>query len=77
MEIICAQEVEKAIRTNTAGEYSSAISQLEKGAALKLRFSEWRRKTPPSYYFLSKYNKGGKKIVSVRRIKDYFLVIKI
>lgn len=78
MQIVTSDDVVDSINAWCSDRYAPVISGLEKGMAIKLSTNEWNKKTPINYYFLGKYNRNGKKVVSVRKVgpKDY-LVIKL
>lgn len=77
MELLNSEEVKKCLYQTDVRKYSQLIGSMEAGTALRINQNEFNKRTPIPYYFL-KYNRNGKKVVSVRKIgpKDY-LVIKL
>lgn len=77
MEIISQPEVKKRFEEKQRGEFTLIIEQLPSGAALKIHPAEWSRKESIQHFFLTRFNKGGVRIVSVRRFKGDYYVIKL
>lgn len=76
MEIIHKHEVQKCFAAQKAGLYSEVLEKMEQGMALRFRPGEWKMRTPLNLYFLGKYNRG-RKTVSVRKIGQDWLVVKL
>ena len=79
MEIVSQPAVQKLLEEKSRGAYAALIEQLQPGTALKIHPSEWTgRKESLQHFFLSRFNKGGERKVSVRRLNDNcYYVIKL
>jgi hypothetical protein len=78
MEIVPKEQVSRIVEAKKAGEFTIAINQLEKGAALRISPQEFKMRFDTSipHYFLGKYNRE-QKTVSCMRFGDYYYVIKL
>ena len=77
MVIVNQDEVQKCLAAQKAGLYSEVLERMEQGMALRFGPGEWKMRTPLNLYFLGKYNRGGMKNVSVRRVGQDWLVVKL
>lgn len=77
MEILARDVVEKCLSTKRSGLYSDVLEKMEAGMALRFKPGEWKMRTPLNLYFFGKYNRGGAKMVSVRKVGADYLVIRL
>ncbi len=78
MEVLSKENVSAAIKQKEKRWFTDVFEALESGTAIRLSIGEWHYRTPISYYFLNRYNRNGKKIVSVRKLNRIeYLVIKL
>lgn len=82
MKRLKKEEVEELLKTRPRRrgviEFADDIAALKKGEALQISQSEWKRKTPPTHYFPTKFNRSGERVVSVAKIGNgEFLVEKL
>ena len=78
MEVVSKEHVSRMKKTKKEGEFTSAINQLEPGAALRISPQEFKLRfdTPIPNYFLGKYNRGQKR-VSCLKFGDWYYIIKL
>jgi len=76
MQVIERDEVQKCLAAQKAGLYSEVLERMECGMALRFGPGEWSMRTSLPLYFLGKYNRG-KKTVSVRKVGQDWLVVKL
>lgn len=80
MKKLEASDVKKLLTRNKS-EYAEQLSGLKKGEAISIEKSEWKKKTSPYVYFNNTFNRKrgrkSKKIVSIRKTDDTFLIIKM
>ena len=76
MQVIERDEVQKCLAAQKAGLYSEVLERMEQGMALRFGPGEWQMRTPLPLYFLGKYNRG-RKTVSVRKVGQDWLVVKL
>ncbi len=82
MKHLKKEEVEELLKSRPRRrgvvEFADQIAALKQGEGLQISLSEWKRKTPPTHYFATKFNKGGARVVSISKIgNDEFLVEKL
>jgi hypothetical protein len=80
MEILKSEAVKTLLDANKSGNretlYKKELDSLNAGEAIRLKTEDWLIKTTPSAYYY-RFNKNqGKKVVTVNKLKDGFLITK-
>ena len=81
MQVLKKEEVKTLLESNkVVGRetlYKKEIESLKPGEAIHLIATDWTIKSTPSAYYY-RFNKSqGKKIVTVNKLKDGFLITKL
>lgn len=77
MELVSIDDVQRHLSIKKAGLYSDVLEKMEPGMALRFKPGDWKMRTPLNLYFFGKYNRGGTKKISVRKIGLDYLVIRL
>ncbi len=80
MEILKSEAVKTLLEANKSVNretlYKKEIDTLKPGEAIRLTAEDWSLKTSPSSYYY-RFNKNqGKKVVTVNKLEDGFLITK-
>jgi hypothetical protein len=77
MEKVSAEKLRKILGSQLSrNEFAGKIEELQKGEALKIPASEWKRKTKVPQYFTAAFNKKSK-VVATRKVGDDYYIIKL
>ncbi|MES2621658.1 MAG: hypothetical protein V4615_12475 [Bacteroidota bacterium] len=77
MEKVSAEALKKILGNQLSrNEFAGKIQELQKGEALKIPASEWKRKTKLAQYFTATFNKKGK-VIATRKVGDDYYIIKL
>jgi len=70
MEVLKKEDVKTLLEAN------KSVDTLKPGEAIRLTMEDWSLKTSPSSYYY-RFNKNqGKRVVTVNKLKDGFLITK-
>jgi hypothetical protein len=80
MEVLKKEDVKTLLEANKSVNretlYKKEIDTLKPGEAIRLTMEDWSLKTSPSSYYY-RFNKNqGKRVVTVNKLKDGFLITK-